>query len=732
MPGKSKSAPSKERNSAHKPAGQARPNLSLKATSQSSSSNTEEQNDEDDEDGDRTPLASKAAVTAPSTAQDTLQTPTTPTKHSRELLAGLDLSTSSPRMEDTPYRMEDAITKKVSELTASGWRPEEELNGFSFDEEDDDDAYAGVDLLSVSDEDDDAIRKQESRSHRHPEMSLSEQDDLARRLSLSDAGSDMMEWNGFDDADFTTGSRSPSTVTDISRFLTYDETRPASFLLADNDNIFPREPKFSSDNLRKVRFQDEVDGSDGDSSDDDDLSETFPDIFTDTPQFTPSFQRTNNDEMFLDDGSDAGSVWDFEGEEHRVEDEEEDEEDEWSESDGSSSGYDSDEGETTDEEEPCPPKRRASDNVDSSASPVKSEDATPKAAPTKATATTSTSKKVQTKSKTAKNNGDAGILRLPKAGIFDMDPRRNVLLVDGAGATQRNTLYPAKIQTADERKYWQKMHQAYQNRTSTPHTSVQISPDFSDDFEASSSFFSPTSPFDSFGSLMPNQVVGPAEAFLPFTSVDASGIVTEDASMMSGSEDGDGDVDILSPFVNFDDHKQDDDDDSADTSDFFDPLTRSRSNTLPSFASSAPPTPSPATPELNRRDTVGDVYGGDLFSHLSRSKGLVHSFRMNQHYAKHLASYAADPTVRYSTSELNAMQSGRRKAANTPITPMRKKRGGSLSKIGKVDWSKGLGVEKMGPPSTTGRDGLGHFKRPSSSGSSIGNGKKGPARGLFR
>ncbi|GAM90521.1 hypothetical protein ANO11243_085650 [Dothideomycetidae sp. 11243] len=625
--------------------------------------------------------------------------------------------------------MEDAISKKISELAASGWRPEEELAGLDVegDGDEDDDAYAGVDLISHSDEDDTAIRKQEALSFREPEMSLVEQGDLARRLSLSDAGSDMMEWNGFDDMD------NDHAVTGFGRFLDYDESRPASFLLADDeDSSFPREPKFGTDNPRKVRFQDEIDGSDGDSSDEEEMSETFPDIFTDTPQFTPSFQRTNPDEMYIDDGSDAGSVWDFEGDEPHLEDEEDDEEeDDWSESDGSSSGYDSDDGETTDEEEPCPiPKRAMNDAADSADSPAKSEDRTPRATVEKVAATPANKRRLAGKTKSTKTSPDAGTPRLPTAGTFDMDPTRNVLLVDGAGASQRNTLYPARIQTAEQRRYWQKMHQAYQKRTSMPLTSVQMSPaDLSDDFDPASPFFDSESPFDPFGSLLPGQIMGPPEAFLPFTSVDASGTVTEDTSMASGSDD---EEDILEPFVNFDEGKEDDEDDSADTSDYFGSLTRTRSNTFPSTTSPAPVASSPATPSVNGRAPPSSPFGGDLFSHLSRSKGLVHSFRMNQHYAKHIASYAADPTVRYSTSEMNAMQTGRRKAANTPITPLRKKRGGSLSKIGKVDWSKGLGVEKMGPPPIAGRDGTGHFKRPSSSGSGIANGKKGPPRGLFR
>ena len=122
-------------------------------------------------------------------------------------------------------------------MAASGWRPEEELAGLG-GEEDDDDAYDGVDHISVSDEDDAAIRKQESRSFRQSSGPFGEQDDFARKFSMSDAGSEMMEWNGFDDFDAAPGSDGVG----ISRFLDYDESRPASFLLADDDDsAFPRE-----------------------------------------------------------------------------------------------------------------------------------------------------------------------------------------------------------------------------------------------------------------------------------------------------------------------------------------------------------------------------------------------------------------------------------------------------------------------------------------------------------
>lgn len=334
MPGKSRASTLRSRASSRKSAAQNRSRRATRPATEESDSDSQNNSDQEDE-GEKTPTGRKAAVRASSAVQDMQATPATPTKQSRELLAGLDLSGTQSNGDDgSTEHMEDAISKKVSELTAKGWRPEEELDGVGGEDEDDD-AYAGVDLISNSDEDDAAIRKREVMSFRQPEMSLDEQGDLARRLSLSDAGSDLMEWNGFDDFEGNPTNGSMPSNGAISRFLDYDESRPASFLLADDDNAFPREPRFS-DGHRKVRFQDELDSDD--SSDDDDLAEAFPDIFMETHQFTPSFQRVNDGDIFLEEGSDAGSVWDFDGEELAVEgdEEDEDEDDSWSDSDGSS------------------------------------------------------------------------------------------------------------------------------------------------------------------------------------------------------------------------------------------------------------------------------------------------------------------------------------------------------------------------------------------------------------
>lgn len=64
----------------------------------------------------------------------------------------------------------------------------------------------------------------------------------------------------------------------------------------------------------------------------------------------------------------------------------------------------------------------------------------------------------------------------------------------------------------------------------------------------------------------------------------------------------------------------------------------------------------------------------NLFEHFQQNRGAIGAFRQNQNLAKQLSSQASHPAQRASTHEYNALQKGRRGAANTPITPARKKR----------------------------------------------------------
>ncbi|CAK1360652.1 hypothetical protein CB0940_06664 [Cercospora beticola] len=64
----------------------------------------------------------------------------------------------------------------------------------------------------------------------------------------------------------------------------------------------------------------------------------------------------------------------------------------------------------------------------------------------------------------------------------------------------------------------------------------------------------------------------------------------------------------------------------------------------------------------------------DLLDHFDQVPGGISVFRNNQHNVRQVSSLAANPASRVQTSEANALQKGRRNAANIPITPGRKTR----------------------------------------------------------
>lgn len=253
--------------------------------------------------------------------------------------------------------------------------------------------------------------------------------------------------------------------------------------------------------------------------------------------------------------------------------------------------------------------------------------------------------------------------RLPVAGTFILDPKRPVLLVDGSGSKQRNMIFPARIQSATDRQYWRRIHELCESRRSSPRTSVQLTPNL--DIDVDESMTSAVEPstnimpfFDSLGALQTDQVVGPPEAFMPFTSIDAIGSVTADNDSMMQSDSEDDDVTFLD-LVNLDGESTSEREEEGDE-------MHSESDAVPTPTTTASTPAWSTSPQPQKQN--------DLLSHLDRNRGLVGSFRRNQHFAKHLGSLASHPSLRASTLEMNAMQSGRRAAANTPITPLRKRR----------------------------------------------------------
>lgn len=239
-----------------------------------------------------------------------------------------------------------------------------------------------------------------------------------------------------------------------------------------------------------------------------------------------------------------------------------------------------------------------------------------------------------------------------------MDPTRAVLTIEGAGKNQKHQFWPAKIQSDADRQFWNRLNSLATSRTTSRTTSPRMSIQLTPTEEGESilgrhlSIDSSNAFFDESGALLADQVIGPAEAFLPFTSVSAGGIITFDDAEQAIAGDDEDEQDPLS-FLDFG-SDDDEDEEMPDESDAL--VSPSTSSTFPHLSSA---TKSP---------------GFDLLAHLDAHRGVVGSFRRNQQFARHVGSLPSHPAMRASTSESNAMQTGRRAAANTPITPMRKKK----------------------------------------------------------
>jgi hypothetical protein len=162
--------------------------------------------------------------------------------------------------------------------------------------------------------------------------------------------------------------------------------------------------------------------------------------------------------------------------------------------------------------------------------------------------------------------------------------------------------------------------------------------------------------FDEGGRLRADQILGPAEIFMPQMDLNAYGY--QDDMFQGSFQAASGAEDEMDPLASFVDFGDDEDDEMPDEPD-----------TLMS------PTASQSFSHLNNTPSSKSA-GFDLLAHLDAHRGVVGSFRRNQQIAKHVGSLPSHPALRASASETNAMQTGRRAPANTPITPLSKKRTG--------------------------------------------------------
>ena len=242
----------------------------------------------------------------------------------------------------------------------------------------------------------------------------------------------------------------------------------------------------------------------------------------------------------------------------------------------------------------------------------------------------------------------------PRAGTFAIDPTRATMTTDAQGRKIK-MLPPAKPLEKDK-AFWERARTVNSSRDGSPQNSYLTIPSPSADAVPPRPFTAQSTLGSMFNGnldvLRNNDSAGVADDIFPSTMLQSQSSFTT----MDGTEDSDTDrQDVnMQDFIELNDSDSDSDHMQAGVI-----TSPTEADMFSSFASENGST--------SRR-------GSGLLNHFDQYRGVVGSFRQNQHQVKHVSSLASHPAKRASAHEYNALQKGRRGAANTPMTPARKKR----------------------------------------------------------
>ncbi|KAF2723055.1 hypothetical protein K431DRAFT_301993 [Polychaeton citri CBS 116435] len=509
------------------------------------------------------------------------------------------------------------------------------------------------------------------------EMNLKDDYALARRLSLASDDSNNQE----DDWDFNLDEDPFMGLTPFDEGYMDLHGRAELSMWRMPENFRGREDSTQSASTQKrVRFQDDVDihmdyADSSSSSDEEDDGDAFPDLFMaqDDPLLQRrlgALEREDIDAAFnVAEGSETASVWDWDGADEQLafklldaDDESESGDDSENDSDEDSDG-DLD-GDKTDEETE-EDQQAAYEQVKKTHPAAISESLSPKETmppPQKSTSKAAV-KVTSAKPQAAARPTTPGSGKPPRAGTFILDPTRASLHSSGKKIHCR----PPSTPLEKEREFWERHASAANSHNSSPRSSFSwnVSTPAREDRPARPLTTQSTlrTMFDgNFENIRSNDAEDLDDGFEYLPTI----APTLQSSFASNSLNDDSDVEIED--INMGDFMHVDDSDSEDNED----QRPSSSVTSPGASSSFYAGFTPSSPAQRNQGA-----SSDLLAHLNRSRGVVGSFRRNQYNAKTIGSMASHPAVRASTSEMNAMQKGRRHAANTPMTPARKKRGSS-------------------------------------------------------
>ncbi|KAI9678760.1 MAG: hypothetical protein M1817_005817 [Caeruleum heppii] len=556
----------------------------------------------------------------------------------------------------------------------------------------DDEDYKAVDLISDSDDAEPDVEQAEERNIIESEV---DNDDGGGSAALvgpppPSVASDCWEGFDLDEGLFSADLQFAQLFETQDAHDQLYPTAETDFLDSLDVNTPATSPTITES--KRVRFTDELPSSDTSTSDEDD--DVFPDLFMEVDQLDPHFRRMIENEQDNDDGnshsSDGdGSYWDFRGSDDSKGADDashptnprraaysDSEGSESGSSVGSSSGYETDEGETTDEDLPPPHSIARTRSVlrrPSTSSIDMDEDDSP--------------------ATLRRSLHQASFRRIgPALGSWIADPTKPIAIIDSSG--KRLIIYPPQTPSRKDSDLSGSMASSgastVNNSPQTPQANlVPYAPantqDLTRALHHSQGPLSGSAANLMMGGLLHGapgneyllggQIIGPPEAFYPWRSVDANGELEHEIDD-DDADDDDEEMLNVADFIDFGDDSSEDDDDTPRHS-----------------MSTAKSTPTGAAPSQSASDTQSQQNGStddttqNMLHHFDR--GVVTAFRRNQARHKYLISRPSLPsrdTLGSGFLSNRAIKGGRFAAANSPISPKRKRKSsfGSLPLAGNV------------------------------------------------
>ncbi|KAA6416143.1 MAG: hypothetical protein FRX48_00862 [Lasallia pustulata] len=561
------------------------------------------------------------------------------------LLDGISAGTKrrrSPHSSEEEHLSRKVVRPIVTAPPSSGAK---NLLGDSDDEE-----YNAVDFISDSEEEEPSVEQLEEKMIIDSEEA-NESDEQAPGPSAAPSASSV-DWEGFDLDDGIFLADIPFFDDEIGR------TEPnvlGSEIDVHDINALCTGGPLPSPTRRHVRFADAEQHRSSNSSThtSDAEDDVFPDLFLQQDSLDPYFRLLIENDNDVGDGnivSDGeGSCWDF-GDHENFELEKHGLAESSGSACGSSSGYETDEGETTDEEVIPPstvnrPQTRLRCASGPSFAAEESLPSTPIRKPTAIPA--------------SRRYG-------PSMGSWVADPTKPIAVIDSTG--KHMVIIPAQRPTKTDKLF---SHVTSGNSTAnnSPRNSFAglacgLDESDNDRSDFSSQEFMGSMCVSGANVMMPGllhgapgsehtfggQVMGPPEAFYPFKSIGPDGEVLEDADEDDDEDDDDENLWNVHDFIDFGDGSSEDDKDDDDDTEV--PLS---------------PTSPVATSSNATIISTGSTH--NLLDHFDR--GVVTAFRRNQH--RHQALLRR-PIPSSSLRGGGAIKGGRHIAANSPISPLRKRK----------------------------------------------------------